>query len=125
MSFIGNVFWFLLGGLPLALLWMLAGILWFLTIVGIPIAKQCFKLASLQFAPFGKRIVDEDRSGVSLIANILWLVFGGIELALANLAVGITYAITIIGLPFARQSLKLAQLSLMPFGKRVERKNRG
>ena len=123
MSFIGNVFWFLLGGLPLALLWMLAGIFWFLTIIGIPIAKQCFKLAALQFAPFGKRIVDEDRSGVSLIANILWLIFGGIELALANLAVGITYAITIIGLPFARQSLKLAQLSLMPFGKRVERSN--
>ena len=125
MSFIGNVFWFLLGGMPLALLWMLAGIFWFLTIIGIPIARQCFKLASLQFAPFGKQIVDENRSGVSLIANVFWLIFGGIELALANLAVGIVYAMTIIGLPFARQSLKLARLSLMPFGKRVEKKSRG
>lgn len=121
MSFIGNVFWFLLGGMPLALLWMLAGVFWFFTIVGIPIARQCFKLAALQFAPFGKRVVDADRTGISLVANIFWLIFGGVELALANLAVGLVYAMSIIGLPFAMQCLKLARLSLMPFGKRVVR----
>ena len=121
MSLIGNIIWIILGGLPLAIVWAITGVFWFLTIVGIPIGKQCFKLAWLQLAPFGKRIVDEKSSGLSFIANIFWLIFGGLELAIANALVGIVYALTIVGLPLAKQSLKLAQLSLMPFGKRVVR----
>jgi len=121
MSLIGNIVWLILGGLPLAIAWALTGILWSLTIIGIPMGRQCFKLAGLQLAPFGARIVDEKQSGLSFVANIFWLVFGGFELAVANLVVAVVYAVTIIGLPLAKQSLKLARLSLMPFGKRIVR----
>ncbi|TVQ25401.1 MAG: YccF domain-containing protein [Spirochaetaceae bacterium] len=122
MSLIGNIVWILLGGLPLAIAWAVIGAFWFVTIIGIPIGRQCFKLAGLQLAPFGKRVIEERGGGVGLIANIFWLIFGGLELAIANLIVAVAYAVTIIGLPLAAQSLKLAQLSLAPFGKRVVRR---
>lgn len=119
MSLIGNVIWIILGGLPLALLWMITGLLWAVTIIGIPIARQCFKLARLQLAPFGKRITYANSSPFGLVANVVWIVLGGLELAIANVIVGLAYAVTIIGLPLAKQSFKLAQLSLMPFGAQI------
>jgi len=121
MSLIGNIIWIILGGLPLAFAWAVAGVLWSVTIVGLPIGRQCFKLARMQLAPFGKRIVDEKGSGLSLVANIFWLIFGGVELALGNLVVAVIYAMTIVGIPLAKQALKLAELSLAPFGKRIVR----
>jgi uncharacterized membrane protein YccF (DUF307 family) len=121
MSLIGNIIWIILGGLPLAFAWAVAGVLWSVTIIGLPIGRQCFKLARMQLAPFGKRIVDEKGSGLSLVANVFWLVFGGLELAIGNLIVAVIYAVTIVGLPLAKQALKLAELSLAPFGKRIVR----
>lgn len=119
MNLIGNIIWLILGGLPLAFLWLLAGVIWALTIIGLPIAKQCFKFAGLQLAPFGKEVVEADFSGLSLIANIFWLILGGIELALLNLIEALVLGITIIGIPLAKQNLKMAKLALAPFGKRI------
>ncbi len=99
--------------------WIFTGILWCITIVGIPVGKQCFKMAKLQFAPFGKEVTTVSDSGTSLFLNILWLIFGGFELCVANLLSALVLCITIVGIPFAAQSLKLAKLSLMPFGKEV------
>jgi uncharacterized membrane protein YccF (DUF307 family) len=121
MSLIGNIVWIILGGLPLAIVWAIAGVLWSVTIIGLPVGRQCFKLARLQLAPFGTRVVEDRQSGLGIIANILWLIFGGFELAVANLVVAVVYGVTIIGLPLAKQSLKLARLSLMPFGTRIVR----
>ncbi|EGC69908.1 hypothetical protein HMPREF9087_1296 [Enterococcus casseliflavus ATCC 12755] len=118
MNFLGNLIWFIFGGLIGAISWFLAGCLWCITIVGIPIGLQCFKFASLSLAPFGKEIVYRG-GGTSLILNILWLIFSGVPLALGHLASAVILAITIIGIPFAAQSLKLAQLALMPFGAEV------
>ena len=92
-----------------------------MSIIGLPVGRQCFKLAALQLAPFGARVLEDRQSGLGFVANILWLIVGGFELAVTNLVVAVVYGITIIGLPLARQSLKLARLSLMPFGKRVVR----
>lgn len=96
----------------------MAGCLWCITIIGIPIGLQCFKFATLSLAPFGKDIVYRG-GGVSVILNILWLIFSGIPLALGHLASAVLLAITIIGIPFAAQSLKMARLALMPFGAEI------
>ncbi|MDU5111717.1 MAG: YccF domain-containing protein [Clostridium sp.] len=119
MSCLGNIIWIIFGGFFNALGWFFAGCLWSITIVGIPIGLQCFKMAKLQLAPFGKEIVTRDDSSVSLLLNILWLIFGGLALCIANIVSAFFLCITIIGIPFAKQSLKLARLSLMPFGKEV------
>ncbi|MGF2062682.1 YccF domain-containing protein [Enterococcus casseliflavus] len=118
MNFLGNVIWFVFGGLIGAISWFLAGCLWCITIIGIPIGLQCFKFATLSLAPFGKDIVYRG-GGVSVILNILWLIFSGIPLALGHLASAVILAITIIGIPFAVQSLKMARLALMPFGAEI------
>lgn len=119
MSCLGNIIWIILGGFFNAIGWFLFGCLWCITIIGVPIGLQCFKIARLQFAPFGKEVVTNDDSSVSLFLNILWLIFGGLELCIANLISAFLLCITIIGIPFAMQSLKLAKLSLMPFGKEI------
>ncbi|MGN1400102.1 MAG: YccF domain-containing protein [Bacillus sp. (in: firmicutes)] len=119
MSCLGNIIWFILGGFIQAIIWFFEGLFWCVTIVGIPIGLQCFKMAKLQFAPFGKEVVTVDSGGVSCLLNVLWLFFGGVWLALANLFAALLFAVTIIGIPFAVQSMKMAQLSLMPFGKEV------
>ena len=118
---IANLIWFLICGFLNGLSWFAAGLLWCITIVGIPIGKQCFKLAGLSFFPFGKEIVYEDTGSLSLIANILWLLISGIPLALEMAASGVLLCCTIIGIPFGLQQFKLAKLALMPFGTRVER----
>ena len=119
MSCLGNIIWFIFGGFFNALGWFFIGCLWSITIIGIPKGSQCFKMARLQLAPFGKKIVTTNDSSMSLVLNILWIIFGGLELCIANLLSALFLCITIVGIPFAVQSLKLAKLSLMPFGKEI------
>ncbi|MBC5581731.1 YccF domain-containing protein [Anaerofilum sp. BX8] len=118
MGLLGNLLWFLLGGWAVGLGWVIAGALWCLTIVGIPIGVQCFKFAGLAFWPFGKEVA-YGGGAVSLLANILWLIFSGIPMALADAALGLVFCITIVGIPFGLQCFKLAKLALMPFGASV------
>jgi uncharacterized membrane protein YccF (DUF307 family) len=121
MNFIGNVIWLIFGGLAAALGYVFGGFVLCLTVIGIPWGMQCFKLASLVLWPFGKRIVSSG-SGVgclSLLFNIIWLICGGLYTAIIHLVFAFLFAITIIGIPFARQHLKLVELSLSPFGKQV------
>ncbi|MFS0784563.1 YccF domain-containing protein [Bacillus sp. 1P06AnD] len=119
MGCIGNILWFIFGGFFNAVGWFFIGLIWCITVIGIPVGLQCFKMAKLQLAPFGKEVVTVDNGVGSLLLNILWLIFGGIPLAISNLVSAFFLAITIIGIPFALQALKMAQLSLMPFGKEV------
>ena len=119
MSTLGNIIWFLLGGLIVGMCWLIAGLLCCITIIGIPIGRQCFKLAKLSFFPFGKT-VEYGGGPVSLIANILWLIFSGIPLAVGFAAWGVVLCATIIGAPFGIQMFKLAKLALMPFGAKVK-----
>lgn len=119
MSCLGNIIWIIFGGFFNALGWFFIGCLWCLTIIGIPIGTQCFKMARLQLAPFGKEVLTTKDSSMNLLLNILWIIFGGLELCIANLISAFFLCITIVGIPFAAQSLKLAKLSLMPFGKEI------
>ncbi|NLL72390.1 MAG: YccF domain-containing protein [Clostridiales bacterium] len=118
MGCLGNVIWFICGGFVSGLSWLLAGILWSITIIGIPVGRQCFKLASLSFFPFGKEVVYGGGAG-SLFLNIIWLLITGIPLAIESAVFGVLLCITIVGIPFGLQHFKIAKLALMPFGAHI------
>lgn len=124
MRLLGNIIWLLFGGLATGIGWWVAGLLAALTIIGIPFAIAAFRIGTFSFLPFGREVVDrpepdEGRKVLILIGNILWIVLGGIWLAVAHLFFALVLAITIIGIPFAIQHLKLAHLSLTPYGKMI------
>ncbi|HET9108228.1 MAG TPA: YccF domain-containing protein [Steroidobacteraceae bacterium] len=124
MRLLGNIIWLLFGGLATGIGWWVAGALAALTIVGIPFAIAAFRIGTFSFLPFGRDVVDrpqrdEGRNLLVLIGNIVWILLGGIWLALAHLFFALVLAITIIGVPFAIQHLKLAHLSLTPYGKMI------
>lgn len=118
MGCLGNLLWFVFGGFISGMSWCLAGVLWCITIVGIPVGTQCFKFAGLSFFPFGKEVTYGGGAG-SLILNVIWLVVSGLPLAMEHLAIGLVLCITVIGIPFGLQQFKLAKLALMPFGASV------
>lgn len=118
MRFLGNLIWFLLIGLWSGLAWFLLGILYCITIIGIPIGIQLFKFAQLSFFPFGKDVIFSEKTS-SLILNIIWLIFGGIELGFGYLLAGLIFCITIIGIPFGKQCFKLMRISFLPFGANI------
>ncbi len=122
MSVLGNILWIILGGgILICLEYLVSGLLLCLTIIGIPFGVQCLKLAFLGLVPFGKEVVDkESYTGCLAVGmNILWILLGGIWIALTHLIFAVLCAITIIGLPFAKQHIKLASLALTPFGKTI------
>jgi len=123
LRFLANLLWFLLGGVVMGLGWWLAGILAAITIIGIPYAIAAFRIGAFSFWPFGRAIVDRPSSdlgrGIGLIGNVIWAVFLGWWLALGHLISALLCAITIIGIPFAWQHLRLAALSLAPYSKAI------
>lgn len=121
MGFLGNIIWFIFGGFISGLIWIIAGVIWCITIIGIPYGLQCFKFASLAFAPFGKD-VEYGGGTVSLFVNIIWIIFFGIPMVIENLIFGCLWCITIVGIPFGLQFFKIAKLSLAPFGAKVIKK---
>lgn len=125
MNLFGNILWVLFGGLFLAFEYLIASIILMITIVGIPFGIQTLKMAGLSLWPFGKETqVKENTSGcLSTLMNIVWILIGGIWISLSHLFIGIIFALTIIGLPFANQHFKLGLLALTPFGREVIKKS--
>ena len=118
MKIIGNIFWVLFGGLILAILWTIAALICFISIIGIPIGIQCLKFASFVLYPFGRRIEWSEHLG-SFLLNVLWIAACGWELAVSSVVIGLIWCITVVGIPFGIQSFKFAQLAIMPFGARI------
>ncbi len=119
LRFLGNILWLIFGGIIGAGLWVIAGLLVCLTIIGIPFGLQCFKIAGFVLWPFG-RDVEIGSFGIGgLIGNILWILLLGWELCIAHLAIGAALCVTIIGIPFGLQHFKLAMLAILPFGAKV------
>lgn len=118
MGCLGNLLWFIFGGWLSGLSWALAGCLWCITVVGIPVGMQCFKFAALSFFPFGKEVRYGGGAG-SLLLNIIWLLVSGLPLAVESAVIGVLLCVTVIGIPFGLQQFKLAKLALMPFGSEV------
>ncbi|MFT3709892.1 MAG: YccF domain-containing protein [Archangium sp.] len=121
MRFILNVLWAIFGGgLVLALEYVLVGVVLCITIVGLPFGMQCFKMAGLALFPFGKDFDDGGRVGLGGgVMNLIWFLFAGLWIFLTHLAAALPLAVTIVGIPFAIQHVKLAMLALFPFGVRV------
>lgn len=121
MKILGNLIWWIFGGLEAAIGYFSGSIALAITIIGIPAALQTVKLGLLCLWPFGAEIKETDKpSGcISIPLNLLWLLFGGLWACMTHLLFGIILCITIIGIPFAKQHFKMARLSLAPFGKDV------
>ena len=119
MKLIGNIIWFIFGGLFTGLAWLFLGLLLCITIIGIPLGIQCFKVAVLSFAPFGKKV--DLNPSKHIIANVLWAVLLGWELALYYLFAGIFCCITIIGIPNGIVAFKMMKLAFLPFGAEIKK----
>lgn len=122
MNLLLNILWLILGGFVIFLEYILSGLAMCLTIVGIPFGLQCFKLAIFSLAPFGAHAVDTHASVgcLPVLFNILWILLGGIWIALSHLILALVFAVTIIGIPFAVQHVKMAGFAIAPFGKHIE-----
>jgi uncharacterized membrane protein YccF (DUF307 family) len=118
MNLLLNIIWLILGGFVVVLAYLLGGILLCITIIGIPFGIQCFKLAGLALAPFGREIREKEPPGgaLAVIMNVIWIILPGLELAVFHLVMALVLGITIIGLPLAAQHLKMTRLALIPFG---------
>jgi uncharacterized membrane protein YccF (DUF307 family) len=119
MSCLGNIIWLIFGGLVVGIGYIIGGVLLCLTIIGIPFGVQSMKLGLATFAPFGKEVVEGEHanSPLRVVFNVIWLVLFGWEIAVAHLLSALVLAITIIGIPFAVQHIKLIPLALLPFGR--------
>lgn len=110
--------WLCTGGLIIAVGWVLASIVFHISIIGIPLGRQAFKMARLTLMPFGTEVT-YGGGFPSLIANVVWILLIGIWEAIAYMVSGIALCVTIIGIPFGIQLFKMAKLSLAPFGAEV------
>jgi len=126
MSVILNLLWFILGGAIMGFAWWFLGALAFITIIGIPWARACFVIGQFTFFPFGQEAIsrkilygteDIGTSVFGLLGNVLWFLFAGIWLAIGHVIFAIACFVTIIGIPFGIQHLKLAEIALAPIGK--------
>ena len=121
MSLLMNILWLVLGGVVTAVEYIVASVGMMVTIIGIPFGIQVFKLGLLCLWPFGSKVSESDSSGcLSMVMNIIWIVFGGLYACVAHLLFGLLLCLTIIGIPFGKQHFKMAKLSLVPFGRNVE-----
>jgi uncharacterized membrane protein YccF (DUF307 family) len=128
MRTIGNILWFVLGGFLMGLAWWIFGLLAFISIIGIPWGRACFVIGTFTFLPFGRETIsrseltgqqDLGTGPLGLLGNIIWFLLAGIWLATGHILIAIPQAISIIGIPFAWQHIKLAAASLAPVGKTV------
>jgi len=123
MTIIGNIIWLLFGGLLIAIQYFIGSIILFITIIGIPFGLQTLKMASLALWPFGRDTKVQDRSSgcLYILMNVIWLLTGGLWIAVVHMIFGAILCITIIGIPFGLQHFKLTAVALSPFGRDIVR----
>lgn len=121
MKILGNLIWLIFGGFIIAIEYFIGSIILMLTIVGIPFGLQTLKMGSLSIWPFGRtsRMEPQSSGCLYVFMNVLWLVCGGIWIALTHAFFGVLLYITIIGIPFGNQHFKLTEVAINPFGRRI------
>jgi uncharacterized membrane protein YccF (DUF307 family) len=122
MNRLGNVIWLIFGGFVTAMGYILGGLLLLLTVVGIPFGIQSIRLGIAALAPFGKKVVVNERAEgtLALLFDLIWIVLFGWEIAIAHLLAAVILGITIVGLPFARQHIKLIPVAIFPFQRSLQ-----
>lgn len=119
MKTIGNILWFVLAGVWLAFGWLCWAALFAITVVGLPFAIQCLKLAQFSLWPFGREAVpDRSASKLGIIGAVLWFI-PGVFMCISYILSGVVLCLTVIGIPFGLQAFKLSGLALAPFGKKI------
>jgi len=121
MKILGNLIWLIFGGIIIAIEYFIGSLILMLTIIGIPFALQTLKMASLSVWPFGRtsRVTAQASGCLNVFMNVLWLLCGGIWIAITHAFFGIILYITIIGIPFGKQHFKLTEVAINPFGRRI------
>lgn len=115
-----NLIWLIFSGLWMAIGYALAGLICCVLIVTIPWGIACFRIAAYVLWPFGYRVTDRPDAGLaSGLGNLVWLIFAGLWLTLAHLVLGVSFCLTIIGIPFGLAHFKLVPVSLLPLGRRI------
>lgn len=127
MATIGNIIWFIFGGLELGLCWLVFGVFWCCTIIGIPFGIASFRIMRFCFFPFGKELIPcemlgEKRIAGTAILNFIWIIFSGLWLSIEAFILGAIWCCTIIGIPFGLASFNIGKASFAPLGKRVVNK---
>ena len=121
MKFLGNILWLVLGGLLVAFYYWIVGLLTCITIIGIPFGIQLIKMGTFALWPFGHELTSgpSDSGCLAIIMNVIWILIGGVEIAMLHLTFGVLCCVTIVGIPFGLQHFKMAFLALVPFGKKI------
>lgn len=121
MKTLGNIIWFVFGGVFVAIEYVVGSLALMITIIGIPFGLQSLKLAEVALWPFGKKVVHKESSSgcLSLLMNVIWFFVGGLPIVLTHLLFGLFFYITIIGIPFGNQHFKLMRLAVAPFRMKV------
>ncbi|MDO5075243.1 MAG: YccF domain-containing protein [Bacteroidales bacterium] len=121
MRILANLVWLIFGGLEAALGYFTGSLALALTIIGLPLAWQTFRLGLLCLWPFGAEVHRDQQSNgcLSFVLNVVWFVFGGFWTMLMHLLFGLLLCLTIVGLPWGLQHFKLAGFALTPFGRQV------
>jgi len=120
MRLVLNVLWLVLSGLWMFLAYMFVGILWCITIIGIPFGIASFRIGLFALWPFGRTIVTKPGAGTgSGIGNVIWFIFSGLWLAIGHAVSGVLLCITVIGIPLGLANFKLIPISLLPLGKDI------
>lgn len=128
MRTLGNIIWFIFGGAILGLAWWFIGLIAFISIIGIPWGKACFVIGQFSFFPFGKEAISRENvnrardigTGIfGTVGNIIWFLVAGVWLAIGHVSVALLCFITLIGIPFGIQHIKLAMIALVPIGQTV------
>ena len=120
MRTILNVIWLVFGGIWLAALYFIAGILAFIPIVTIPFGIAALRMARYVLWPYGKAVVEKPGAGAtSGVANVLWFVLFGWWLAIGHVVTAVAQSLTIIGIIDAIVNLKMIPVTCFPFGKRI------
>lgn len=120
MKILGNIIWLIFGGIATAVEYIMASLAMMITIIGIPFGLQSLKLGILCLWPFGSKVVRKPTSGcLNAAMNIIWFFVGGIWIALTHWFFGTLLYITVIGIPFGKQHMKMTHIALTPFGREI------
>jgi uncharacterized membrane protein YccF (DUF307 family) len=121
MRILGNLIWLIFGGFIIAIEYFTGSIILMITIVGIPFGIQTLKMGALAIWPFGRdtRVHARASGCLYILMNVLWLICGGLWIALTHALFGLLLCITIIGIPFGLQHFKLTAIALNPFGRDI------
>lgn len=117
-----NILWLVLSGLWMAIAYVAFGVLACILIITIPFGIASFRIAQYALWPFGRTVIRRADAGIaSALGNLVWLIFGGIWLALGHIITGTLLCLTIIGIPLGVANFKMVPISLTPLGREIVR----